>query len=216
MPAPPGHSESRRVPPPAFSAQPIRCDGCSREATANHLRDRFARLEWASRFRPIHISVLFLTVAPPPKLEDYFYFPKGLPSDPAARALAEDLLLACGIVLGGEDWEPALGEFQRRGFYLAEAIECPLPGNGEEDADALLVRLAPTLLLRVRHSYRPKTVFLLSEKLGKVTAALASAGEGNLPLPQLGPLSLAAADDAAGRDRTRNEIRNLLENSRST
>lgn len=214
-PASPGHSESRLVSAPPSAPEPIRCDGCAREATAAHLRDRIARLECASRFRPIHISLLFLTLAPPARLEDYFYFPQGLPSDPAARALVEDLLLACGIAVGGGDREPALREFQRRGFHLAEAIECPLAHGAEEDVDALLARLVPTLQLRLRYSYRPKAVLLLSPSLRSVGSALASIGEPDLPLTQLGPLSLADPGDEAGRELMRNELRKLLAGARS-
>jgi hypothetical protein len=53
----------------------ILCDGCGQPASEEHFARRIRRLELATRFRPIHIQILFLAEAPPPRLENYFYSP---------------------------------------------------------------------------------------------------------------------------------------------
>ena len=49
----------------------IVCDGCGRPATPEHIHERLARLEWATRFRPIHIQLLVLISAPPTGADFY-------------------------------------------------------------------------------------------------------------------------------------------------
>ena len=49
------------------------CDGCGAQVDEAHIRSRIERLEHATRYRPIHIQVLFLAAAPPSKPEDDFY-----------------------------------------------------------------------------------------------------------------------------------------------
>src|SRR5207249_10650226 len=34
------------------------CDGCGQAASAEHIARRLRRLEWATRFRPVHIHTL--------------------------------------------------------------------------------------------------------------------------------------------------------------
>jgi hypothetical protein len=38
----------------------ILCDGCGQPATPEHIAERIHRLELATRYRPIHIQVLWL------------------------------------------------------------------------------------------------------------------------------------------------------------
>jgi hypothetical protein len=195
------------------SPQPIHCDGCLLESSPEHLRHRIARLEWASRFRPIHISTLFLGPAPPTALEDFFYYPTGLPLDPAARALFEDLVAAAGIPPAPETGsrEPALAALQHRGFYFASCVECPLEPAAESDFDSLLARLLPALLLRIRRSYRPQSVLLLSGRLAGVAESLAAAGLGeNLLLSAGAPVPLPDPADTAARDLFRSRLASLL------
>ena len=49
------------------------CDGCGAQVDEAHIRSRIERLEHATRYRPIHVQVLFLAAAPPSKPEDDFY-----------------------------------------------------------------------------------------------------------------------------------------------
>lgn len=181
--------------------QPIFCDGCGIPATSEHIRERLSRLELATRFRPIHIGVLFLTPAPEAGLDFY----DASPRPPAAR---EILLDALGIPSAADParapaeprdssasaTETRLGEFQRRGFFFASVSECPLP---ESSAAQTVSRLAPTLLKRIQFSYKPKSVVLLSEALSPLVPVLAQAGQGIRILPDGATLSWPRAGDRA-------------------
>jgi hypothetical protein len=184
----------------------IHCDGCTVEATPEHLRQRIARLEWASRYRPVHIAMLVLAPAPPAALEDYFYAPEALPREPGALAFYEDLLAACGFTAGGERKEDPLAKFQHAGLFLADAVECPVAEGAEEDLDSLIARLTPTVVRRVQFSYRPKSAVVLSERLAGVTRAL---GEAGIKVEAL-PVAIARAEDLAGRERFRAQVRGLV------
>jgi hypothetical protein len=196
----------------AGGVRAIHCDGCTVEASPEHLRRRIARLEWASRFRPIHITTLFLAPAPPPALEDFFYAPEGLPREPGALAFYEDLLAACGIAAAAEGREKVLGLFQHRGFFLAEAVECPVEDGA--DFDSLVARLTPTILRRVRFSYRPKSVLVLSERLAGVADALRQAGlAAEVLLREGAPVAMPGVVDATAREDFREQVRQLLESA---
>src|ERR1700740_33549 len=39
---------------------PLRCDGCGQKASEEHLTRGLRRLEWATRYRPVHIHTLLL------------------------------------------------------------------------------------------------------------------------------------------------------------
>ena len=168
-------------------------------------------MEWASRYRPVHIATLVLAPAPPAALEDHFYAPEGLPREPGALAFYEDLLAACGIAADVERKEDALAKFQHGGFFLAEAVECPVAEGAESDFESLLARLVPTVVRRVRFSYRPKAVLVLSERLAVVAKALGEAGiEAEMLLWEGAPVALAGAGDLAGRERFRARVRGLV------
>ena len=170
------------------SPQPIICDGCGVIASPEHLRDRFARLEVATRFRPIHIGVLFLIPAPEADLDFY-------DSSPRPAGARELLLDALGVPnppqSSGEvnaeanAIEARLIEFQRRGFYFASVSECPQSADAAPQAVA---QLAPTLLKRVQFSYKPKCVVLLSQALAPLIPLLSAAGQGIRSLPEGAPL----------------------------
>ena len=67
-----------------------------------HIRRRIERLELATRYRPIHIQTLFLALAPPEAMEDFFYSvapPAADPSNGAKRWLAQ-VMAEAGI--GGD------------------------------------------------------------------------------------------------------------------
>jgi hypothetical protein len=194
------------------AASPIYCDGCGQEASAEHLRQRFARLEWASRFRPIRIETMILVPEPAQEVEDYFYFPQGWPKDPEARALQEDLLASCAVFQkGAENREAALDRFQKAGYFLANCVECPTGTLGGEEFDAFARRLTPILARRIRFSYRPKAVLLISERLAEVAKALSGAGlEARLLMGPGGPVAIPKSNDIQGREQFRAEISSLL------
>jgi hypothetical protein len=148
----------------------LTCDGCGQPATAEHIGRRLKRLEEMTRFRPIHVQVLFLSPVSPADPREYLYSPQGPFSGEAAQ-----LLSALGIETSGRSAEAALSEFQRRGYALAHLLECP--GEGEEGvpSEALRGRFGPTLA-RIRRSFRPRKLVLLGAELRPFVAELEAAG----------------------------------------
>jgi hypothetical protein len=119
----------------------IACDGCGLSASPEHISARMERLEMVTRFRPIHVHVLFVALAPPPRLEDEFYRP------PESRGFFDSFLSALNISTdaegrgsrletaemrpgtesnGRDDGPALLLEFQKRGYYLTYLSECPV------------------------------------------------------------------------------------------
>ena len=153
------------------------CDGCGAQVDEAHIRQRIERLELATRFRPIHIQVLLLDAAPPAKLEDYFYCATATSDERsvASRMYFEELAKCIGQAPGTHRQEDStLAEFQKRGFFLAYAVECPMESPSEL---AQTIRgLAPTVALRVNSSYKPKFVAPISRLLQDLIPVLQSKG----------------------------------------
>jgi hypothetical protein len=141
------------------------CDGCGAQVDEAHIRSRIKRLEHATRFRPIHIQVLFVAAAPPSQPEDDFYRTATSTKRSAGSQTFFDELAKCVGREPGDnaDEEGVLTEFQRHGFYLAYAVECPI--EPPEQLAATVTKLAPRVVLRVNTSYKPKFVALLSPAL---------------------------------------------------
>jgi hypothetical protein len=189
------------------------CDSCGRTVTSDHVALRFRRLEMATQYRPIHIGVLFLTDAPPPALEDYFYSAdaSGARRSPASRAFFDSLMTAVGISPGegnlgeGKNESALLTEFQRRGCYLAEAVECPFEPHelsaGVQSAGMALEGFArrhwPTLLKRIQYSYKPRNIVLFSKRTRSFIPMFKEAGLGDrLLLHRGGSLELPIPGDS--------------------
>jgi hypothetical protein len=139
------------------------CDGCGAQVDDAHIRQRIERLELATRFRPVHISVLLIDAAPPARFEDYFYRASANRSDrsPASRAFFDALVRCAGVASGPQaNEESALAEFQRHGLFLIGAIECGLEHH--PDPQKAVEQVGPALLRRVKISYKPKSIALLS------------------------------------------------------
>lgn len=152
------------------------CDGCGCDVDAQHIRHRIERLELATRFRPIHIQVLLIDGAPPARTEHYFY---QTPGDGAGRSAAwakyhNDLFQCADVASGsGQQGESLLSDFQRRGFFLAHAVECPVDNSKLENA----VRgSSGTIAKRVQYSYRPKNIALLSDSTQALVGVLKESG----------------------------------------
>src|SRR5207253_8014232 len=47
------------------------CDGCGQAATAEHIARRLQRLEWTTRYRPVHIHALLLGAFSPLRDEEF-------------------------------------------------------------------------------------------------------------------------------------------------
>ncbi|HKV06095.1 MAG TPA: hypothetical protein VJO53_13445 [Candidatus Acidoferrales bacterium] len=165
------------------------CDGCDSQVDDAHIRRRIERLELATRFRPIHIQVLLIDAAPPARPEDYFYRAakdRAVRSAPARRYFDELVKCVGALADSGMDEETALGEFQRRGYFLAGAIECPLENPAE--LPDVIRRAAPAILRRVEVSYKPKSLALLSQNMRELVPMFRANGWGDrLLLDEGGP-----------------------------
>src|ERR1700692_3272720 len=155
------------------------CDGCGLPASPQHIAERVRRLEFSTRFRPVHLGVLFIALAPSIREEDDFYGPAKSKefTDPFLEALeihsATEKAGAEGTAYAGDS--ARLAEFQRRGYYLAYLSECPHPEN-EEAATSAIARLSPTLIRRIKFNYRPKHIAPLGHGLFPLGEILKNAG----------------------------------------
>jgi hypothetical protein len=155
----------------------LACDGCGQLASDEHSAHRLERLQWATRYRPIHIQTLLLAGIAPLKQSCFLY----APSDPF-EGEAADLLAALQIVAEGKSRESVLAEFQKHGYFLTYILECPVEtglGKGPSPTD-LMNRHLPATLTRIRRSLKPKRVFLISSDLAPVLGNLRDA---DLPSP---------------------------------
>ena len=141
------------------------CDGCGQFASGEHIARRLQRLEWTTRFRPVHIQTLLLGAFSPHREEEFLYAPHGEFHGEAAL-----LLDAAGISAAGKTVEAVHAEFQRAGFFLTHILECPLEGNHGHVSDLqnrLHARLA-AVATRIRRSLKPKRVMAITEALDLV------------------------------------------------
>jgi hypothetical protein len=166
------------------------CDGCGQLASAEHIARRLQRLEWATRFRPIHIQALLLAACAPETDSDFLYSP-----DSAFTGQAGILLSVLGISKKGRPPEEVLADFQKRGFVLAHVLECPVePGTGSDEARALLEHHLPQALTRIRRSLKPKRVLVVSPDLRSFVPQLS---ESTLGCPVFYTFLATAQDDFA-------------------
>jgi len=137
------------------------CDGCGQLASAEHIARRLQRLEWATRFRPIHIQALLLAASAPEADSEFLYSPQA-----PFTGLAGDLLSALSISTAGKSNDEVLADFQKRGLFLVYLLECPFaPGIEATEAVDVLDRHLPQAVARVRRSLKPKRVLVLSQDL---------------------------------------------------
>jgi hypothetical protein len=141
------------------------CDGCGQEASAEHIARRLRRLEWTTRYRPVHISTLVLGAFSPQEEKDFLYAPGGEFHGEAAH-----LLDALGISKVGKAADAVHAEFQRAGFFLTHVLECSLDSDAGQRTEAAVLleqRLQP-VARRIRRSLKPKRVVLISQALGPI------------------------------------------------
>jgi hypothetical protein len=175
----------------------LRCDGCGQPASPEHVARRLQRLEWTTRFRPVHIGTLLLGAVAPQNDNEFIYSPGG-----AWEGEAKILLAAAGLTLEGKSTEATLAEFQRRGFLLTHVLECPVEEGPGGRIQELISNRLPAVLARIRRSLKPKRLAPISKWLEQFLPALAS---GELPCSILLDREKAfaldgdAASDAAGR-----------------
>jgi hypothetical protein len=130
------------------------CDGCGQLADAGHIARRLKRLEWATRFRPVHIQALVLGGIAPKNDAEFLYAPEGLFAGEAGAVLR-----AAGISTGGKTAEVGLVEFQKLGLMLAHILECPVEAGA--DLPALMEKQLGAVFARIRRSLKPKRVVLV-------------------------------------------------------
>jgi hypothetical protein len=152
------------------------CDGCGAQVDDAHIRARIERLEMATRFRPVHIQVLLLGVAPPAVPEDFFYraAEEGTDRSAGGRHFFNTLLTCAGENSSRFATEAeALTEFQRRGLFFTHVVECPAPTAAEKEA--AIARCAPSLVKRIQFSYKPKYIAPVVSELRPVLPLLTNA-----------------------------------------
>ncbi len=149
------------------------CDGCGQPASPEHIRKRLARLEWTTRYRPVHIGTLLLGGIAPASDSEFVYSPGGEFTGEAGRILA-----AAAVARDGRSMEAVLGEFQRGGFLLAYLLECPLEASVNDPAtvQGLLRGRLPAVLSRIRRSLKPKRIIPISSVMEPLVLDLAPAG----------------------------------------
>ena len=143
------------------------CDGCGLPASPEHLAARVRRLELSTRFRPVHMSVLFVALAPPVRPEDDFYGPAESKEffDPLLDAL--EISSSTDRQLWGRNHTAdttdlrsfSAGDITWRFFRNVRLAE-----NGES-ATSTVTRLGPTLVRRIRFNYSPKHMAPLGKEL---------------------------------------------------
>lgn len=139
---------------------PLRCDGCGQIASPEHIARRLRRLEWATRYRPVHIQALLLGAVAPHEDRDYLYSPNG-----GFHGEAMQLLHAVGISSAGKTAEAVHTEFQSAGLFLAHILECPVENssNALRNSARFLDEHLPSIASRIRRSLKPKSVILVTE-----------------------------------------------------
>jgi len=155
------------------------CDGCGQLVGLPHISRRLQRLEWATRFRPVHIQALLLGGIVPERDEEFFYGPQA-----TFQGESRTILEAVQMSSEGKSSEALLNEFQRLGLALTHILECPpVPGVSSSDVEALLEKQLPAAIARIRRSLKPKRVLLFSPELAAVMDKLHQADLGCLVLP---------------------------------
>jgi len=137
------------------------CDGCGQLASAEHIARRLQRLEWATRFRSIHIQALLLAASAPQTDSEFLYSP-----DAAFTGQAGILLSALGIPTAEKSREEVLADFQKRGLVLASLLECPIePSTVATESHALIEHHLPHAVARIRRSLKPKRILVIAPEL---------------------------------------------------
>ncbi len=179
----------------------MHCDSCGIAATGEHLHRRTQRLELATRFRPIHIQVLLLALAPPLAMDDFFYNDNPGPAGRSAEAkpFTEAVLAAAGVPQDVKRGKDALAALQRAGWFVGYAVECPAEewrGDSAASDAGIPARFAPSLILRVTRSYKPRWIVPIGGEMNVFVPALSASCGASLRLDDshaFEPARLAAA-----------------------
>jgi hypothetical protein len=148
----------------------LQCDGCGQPATPEHVTRRLQRLEWMTRYRPVHVGTILLGAISPERDTDFLYSTAG--SAFAGEGLRA--LQAVGLSAEGKSKDAVLSDFQRRGMLLGFVLECPLNAGLSDPVEIqnLLQTRLGLLLARIRRSYRPKRLIPVSTLLSPLLQVL--------------------------------------------
>jgi hypothetical protein len=180
----------------------LRCDGCGQAASPEHIARRLRRLEWTTRFRPVHIATLLLGAVAPQSDSEFIYSPVG-----AWEGEAKSLFAAAGLKLPGKSAEATLAEFQRGGFLLTHVLECPLEHDEGASVQQLVAARLPAVLSRIRRSLKPKRLIPISPALQQFLPALTA---GDLPCAILLDEEKPFAFDASASSEAAARLREAL------
>jgi hypothetical protein len=147
------------------------CDGCGQAADGVHIARRLQRLEWVTRYRPVHIQTLVLGRIAPASDADFLYAPQGL-----FQGEAGALLKAAGISTEGKTAEAVLTEVQKLGWLVTHVLECAVEDGS--DGRVLLEKQLSAVFARIRRSLKPKRVVLMSEEMRGLAGRFREAGLG--------------------------------------
>ncbi|MGB2625490.1 MAG: hypothetical protein WAK20_01765 [Candidatus Acidiferrum sp.] len=170
------------------------CDGCGQFAPPAHIARRLQRLEWATRYRPVHIQTLLIGGILPSQQSSFLYA-----DSEQVSGEAKQLLRAVEISTDGKSRDQFLGEFQKRGLLLIHVLDCPLEGRlSPVEVQGLLDRQLASTLVRVRRSLKPKRVLLFSKELAGVASKFTEAATDCPVLSDNGmPFDLDEATDSS-------------------
>ena len=188
------------------------CDGCGQPASAEHIAKRLQRLEWTTRYRPIHIGTLFLGAFPPAEDSEYLYAGSNPFRGEAARVLE-----GVGLSHTDKPSEGVLAEFQRRGFLLTHVMECPVETayNNEPFIEGLLKKRIGAVFSRIRRSLKPKQLVLFSDELRPLTDLFVKEDLGcSLVLDSGKPFLLNEDDVVQGGERLREALAKSIPTAR--
>jgi hypothetical protein len=145
-----------------MTATTLLCDGCGQAATPEHVTRRLRRLEWMTRYRPVHVGTVLLGACSPDADSDFLYS-----ETPEITGEGKHLLDAARIDPTNKTKEAILTEFQRGGFLLGYVLECPLEPESRNEGvlAALLKTRKPAFLARLRRSFQPKRIASISSQL---------------------------------------------------
>ena len=175
----------------------LRCDGCGQTASPAHVAQRLQRLEWTTRYRPVHIGALLLGAIAPREDAEFLYAPEGKFAGEAKRVLQ-----ATGVSTSGKSGDAVLAEFQRGGFLLAHVLECPLEETNSVKVQELIEFCLPATLARIRRSLKPRKLALVSGELAFAVARFQSANlNGALVLDDGKPFALDRDGPEDGAER---------------
>jgi hypothetical protein len=148
--------------------QLLPCDGCGQLADSAHISRRLQRLEWATRFRPIHIQSLLVSGISPRSDDEFLYNPQG-----RFVGEARNVLTAVAVSIRERTAESVLTDFQKRGLMLIHVLECPLSSDSSQfEARPILEHQLAATVTRIRRSLKPKRVLLVSADLAPLADKL--------------------------------------------